>query len=101
MNSSSDRHHDSPSPYRASSSRTNKQDEVDDSYGFGCGRWNQGFDGFGCGGLRNNDARDPFGVFSRVRAMVQEKFSSRVDFSEEVEPSRARRMTVNFVEHRI
>jgi len=75
----------------------NNNNTNDDSFGFGCG----GPYGFGCGGLRTSgDARDPFGVVGRVRTMIRDKFSSRVDFTEEAEPAR-RRVKCNFVEHRI
>lgn len=70
----------------------NGEDEIDEAYGFGC---------VGCGRWRH-DAQDPFGVKSVLRTMIQDKFSSRVDFSEEAENKRRRYpIAVNFVEHRL
>ena len=96
--------HDIPKQARQPQAYT-QIEEADDSFGFGCGgRLNESY-GFGCGGggggLRTikdtTSLQDPFGVVGRVRAMIQEKFSSRIDFS----PSENRRVNVNFVEHRM
>jgi hypothetical protein len=67
------------------------EDEADEAFGFGC---------VGCGRWRH-DPQDPFGVKSVLRTMIQDKFSSRVDFSEDVEPRRRYPVAVNFVEHRL
>ncbi|CAB9519112.1 expressed unknown protein [Seminavis robusta] len=79
---------------RNNAARKQKEEDNDDSYGLGCG--------FGCGRWRH-DPQDPFGVMSRVRTMIHDRFSSRVDFSEEPDYQRTRRYpaTVNFVEHRL
>lgn len=71
-----------------------KKDDDDDALGLGCG--------FGCGRWRH-DSEDPFGVMGRVRTMIQDRFSSRVDFAEEPQVPRTKRypVAVNFVEHRL
>lgn len=68
-----------------------QDDEIDESFGFGC---------VGCGRWRQ-DPHDPFGMKMVLRTMIQEKFSSRVDFSEEAEHRRRYPVAINFVEHRL
>ena len=83
----------------AETTRLNQLEEIDDSFGFSCGaRLNE----FGCGGgtgvsrSKKREKEDPHGVVGRVRTMIKEKFSSRIDFS----PSECR-PNVTFVEHRM
>ena len=76
-----------------------KSEEVEDYFGFNCGaRFNE----IACGGnsalprSKKREKEDSFGVVGRVRTMIKEKFSSRIDFS----PSESR-PNVTFVEHRV
>jgi len=78
-------------------------DEADDSFGFSCGGRLPGSYSFGCGGIDTTASMSPkISVVGRVKAiiqpLIQEKFSSRTDYS----PSDQRqRLAVNFVEHRV